>query len=40
MVRWPFDRVTDRIVDLVLVRTTENPSPAELGARIEAVSRG
>lgn len=33
-VRWSFDRVTDRIVDLVLGRTTENPSPAELGARV------
>jgi len=33
-VRWSFDRVTDRMVDLVLGRTTENPSPAELGARV------
>lgn len=33
-VRWSFDRVTDRIVDLVLGRTTENPSPPELGARV------
>ncbi len=33
-VLWSFDRVTDRMVDLVLGRTTENPSPAELGARV------
>lgn len=33
-VRWSFDRVTDRIVDLALGRTTENPSPAALGARV------
>ncbi len=33
-VRWAFERVTDRIVDLVLGRTTENPSPAALGARV------
>jgi len=33
-IRWSFDRVTDRIVDLALGRTTENPSPAELGARV------
>ena len=33
-VRWSFDRVTDRVVDLVLGRTTENPSPAGLGARV------
>jgi predicted dehydrogenase len=33
-IRWSFDRVTDRIVDLVLGRTTDNPSPAELGARV------
>lgn len=33
-VRWAFDRVTDRIVDLVLGRTTDNPSPAALGARV------
>ena len=31
---WSFDRVTDRIVDLVLGRTTENPSPGDLGARV------
>ena len=33
-VRWSFDRVTDRMVDLVLGKTTDNPSPAELGARV------
>ena len=33
-VLWSFDRVTDRIVDLVLGRTADNPSPAELGARV------
>lgn len=33
-VRWSFDRVTDRLVDLVLGRTTDNPSPASLGARV------
>lgn len=33
-VRWSFDRVTDRIVDLALGRTTDNPSPAALGARV------
>ena len=32
-VRWGFERVTDRIVDLALGHTTENPSPASLGAR-------
>jgi predicted dehydrogenase len=36
-VRWSFDRVTDRLVDLVLGRTTENPSPASLGARVVEV---
>jgi hypothetical protein len=39
-VRWSFDRVTDRMVDLVLGRTTENPSPAELGARVVEVLDG
>jgi len=39
-VRWSFDRVTDRIVDLVLDRTTDNPSPAELGARVVEVLEG
>lgn len=39
-VRWSFDRVTDRMVDLVLGRTTENPSPAELGARVVEVLEG
>lgn len=33
-VRWSFDRVTDRIVDLALGRTSQNPSPASLGARV------
>jgi predicted dehydrogenase len=36
-VRWSFERVTDRIVDLALGRTTDNPSPAELGARVVEV---
>lgn len=36
-VRWSFDRVTDRIVDLALGRAAENPSPAELGARVVEV---
>ncbi len=39
-VRWSFDRVTDRIVDLVLGNTTENPSPASLGARVVEVLDG
>jgi predicted dehydrogenase len=39
-VRWSFDRVTDRMVDLVLGRTTENPSPAELGAKVVEVLDG
>jgi predicted dehydrogenase len=39
-VRWSFDRVTDRMVDLVLGRTTENPSPADLGARVVEVLDG
>jgi predicted dehydrogenase len=39
-VRWSFDRVTDRIVDLVLGRTTQNPSPADLGARVVEVLDG
>jgi predicted dehydrogenase len=39
-VRWSFDRVTDRMVDLVLGRTTDNPSPAELGARVVEVLDG
>jgi len=36
-IRWSFDRVTDRLVDLVLGNTTENPSPPELGARVVEV---
>ncbi len=39
-VRWSFDRVTDRMVDLVLGRTTDNPSPAELGARVVEILDG
>ena len=39
-VRWSFDRVTDRMVDLVLGRTTDNPSPADLGARVVEVLDG
>ena len=39
-VRWSFDRVTDRIVDLVLGRVTENPSPASLGARVVEILDG
>ncbi len=33
-VRWSFDRVTDRMVDLALGRTTDNPSSAALGSRV------
>jgi predicted dehydrogenase len=36
-IRWSFDRVTDRLVDLVLGNTTENPSPPALGARVVEV---
>ena len=39
-IRWSFDRVVDRIVDLVLGRTDENPSPAELGARVVEILDG
>ena len=39
-VRWSFDRVTDRMVDLVLGRTTDNPSPASLGARVVDILDG
>jgi predicted dehydrogenase len=39
-VRWSFDRVTDRLVDLVLGRTTENPSPGEQGARVVEILDG
>lgn len=38
--RWSFDRVTDRLVDLALGRTTHNPSPPELGARVVEVLDG
>ncbi len=39
-VRWSFDRVTDRMVDLALGRTTDNPSPASLGARVVDILDG
>ena len=39
-VRWSFDRVTDRMVDLVLGQTTDNPSPASLGARVVDILDG
>lgn len=39
-VRWAFERVTDRAVDLILGRTTENPSPADLGARVVEILDG
>jgi predicted dehydrogenase len=39
-VRWSFDRVTDRMVDLALGRTTDNPSPAALGARVVEILDG
>ena len=39
-VRWSFDRVTDRMVDLVIGRTTDNPSPASLGARVVEILDG
>jgi predicted dehydrogenase len=31
---WSFDLVIDRLVDLVVGRTTDNPSPGDLGARV------
>ena len=37
---WSFDRVTDRMVDLVLGRTTDNPSPPALGARVVEILDG
>ncbi len=37
---WSFDRVTDRMVDLVLGRTTHNPSPATLGAKVVEILDG
>lgn len=37
---WSFDRVTDRLVDLVLGNTTDNPSPAGLGARVVEILDG
>lgn len=39
-VRWSFDRVTDRMVDLALGRTTDNPSPASLGAKVVEILDG
>lgn len=36
-VTWSFGRVVDRFVDLVAGRTSENRSPAELGARVVEV---
>ncbi|CAN5507887.1 hypothetical protein BH24CHL9_BH24CHL9_03970 [soil metagenome] len=36
-VTWSFGRVVDRFVDLAAGRTTENRSPAELGARVVEV---
>lgn len=39
-VRWSFELVTDRLVDLVLGRTTDNPSPASLGAKVVEILDG
>jgi predicted dehydrogenase len=39
-VLWSFERVTDRLVDLVLGRTTANPSPGDLGARVVEILDG
>ena len=39
-VRWAFERVTDRAVDLIQGRTTENPSPAALGAHVVEILDG
>jgi hypothetical protein len=39
-VLWSFDRVTNRLVDLVIGRTTANPSPASLGARVVEILDG
>ena len=36
-VRWSFDRVIDRFVDLAAGHTDENRSPGELGARVVEV---
>jgi hypothetical protein len=38
--RWSFDRVTDRMVDLALGRTVENPSPPDLGACVVEILDG
>jgi hypothetical protein len=37
---WSYDRVTDRLVDLALGRTTFNPSPASLGATVVEILDG
>ncbi|MFP5342260.1 MAG: Gfo/Idh/MocA family protein [Candidatus Limnocylindria bacterium] len=39
-VRWAFERVTDRIVDLALGTTSDNPSPATLGAKVVEILDG
>jgi predicted dehydrogenase len=39
-VLWSYDRVTDRLVDLALGRTTFNPSPASLGATVVDILDG
>lgn len=39
-VRWSFDRVTDRLVDLVTGQTADNPSPAALGAHVVEILAG
>ena len=39
-VLWSFDRVTDRLVDLVIGRTSANPSPAALGAKVVEILDG
>jgi hypothetical protein len=37
---WSFDLVIDRLVDLVVGRTTDNPSPGDLGARVVEILDG
>jgi predicted dehydrogenase len=37
---WSFDLVVDRLVDLVVGRTTDNPSPGDLGARVVEILDG
>ena len=39
-VRWAFERVTDRMVNLVLGHTAVNPSPPDLGARVVEILDG